>query len=89
MGMTMNRERGKAKLREGSQRDNQVRRGGLSEEGKQGVWPEVCTYVNTGGVQHTLFGKFCHFLSFTQIVYEKQEEKGKGFRLRGDSKRQV
>lgn len=48
MGMTMNRERGKAKLREGSQRDNQVRRGGLSEEGKQGVWPEVCTYVNTG-----------------------------------------
>lgn len=49
MGMTIrNRERGKAKLREESQRDDQVRRGGLSEQGKQGVWPEVCTYVNTG-----------------------------------------
>jgi hypothetical protein len=40
------------------------------------------TYVNARA--HT--SCFYHFLSFTQTVYEKQEEKEKEFRPEGDSK---
>lgn len=40
------------------------------------------TYVNARA--HT--SCFCHFLSFTQTVYEKQDEKEEEFRSRGDSK---
>lgn len=81
-----NRERGKAKLRKGSQRDDQVRveRAEQARSLARGV--HICEHRR---VQHALFGRLCHFLSFTQTVYEKQKEKEKEFRLRGDSKRKV
>lgn len=84
--MIRNRERGKAKLRKGSQKDDQVRVERVEQARSLARGVHICEHRR---VQHALFGRLCHFLSFIQTVYEKQEEKEKEFRLRGDSKRKV